>query len=232
MASSKTYEEAQEQYKQLMGHELGHVYHLLWNKCALLHMRFEEFVELFGKGQEQIDVMNETAPGFFHSVQDMYWESLLLGLCRFADSWKVAGRETLSLDQLPRLPGAQAVPSLSELVATARNKMKFAQDWRNRSIAHTDLRHALDAAAQPLATASRASVREALAAIVEVLNAIERHFTGASLGFIGTGPSFGGTYLLNQLRAASTLQKEWHERLVNGTAREDDFDYKKWRGPL
>ena len=215
-----------------MGDELGHVYHLLWNECALLHMRFEEFVELFGKGQEQIDVMNETAPGFFRSVQDMYWESLLLGLCRFADSWKVAGRETLSLDQLPRLPGAQAVPKLNELVVVARVKVKFAQDWRNRSIAHADLCHALDSAAQPLASASRANVREALAAIVDVLNAIEGHFMGASLGFIGTGAQFGGTHLLNQLRVASTLQEEWHERMRNGTARADDFDYKKWREGL
>ena len=230
MSSSRTYEEAQEDYKHVMGSELGHVYHLLWNECALLHMRFEEFVELFGKGQEQIDIMNETAPGFFHSVQNMYWETLLLGLCRFADSWRVAGRETLSLDQLPRLPGAQAVPRLNELVIAARGKMKFAQDWRNRSIAHSDLRHALDSAAEPLATAGRADVREALAAIVDVLNAIEGHFTGAGLGFIGTGAHFGGTHLLNQLRVASTLQKEWHERMLNNTPREDDFDYKKWHG--
>lgn len=232
MASSRTYEEAQEDYKQVMGNELGHVYHLLWNACALLHMRFEEFVELFGKEQEQIDIMNETAPGFFHSVQDIYWESLLLGLCRFADGWKVAGRETLSLDQLSRLPGARSVPKLSELVAIAREKMRFAHDWRNRSIAHADLSHALDSSAQPLATASRAHIREALAAIVDVLSAIEGHFNGGSLGFLGTGPRFGGTHLLNQLRVASTLQKEWHERMVKGTAREDDFDYKKWRGTL
>lgn len=214
-----------------MGEQLGHVYHLLWNQCALLHMRFEEFVELFGKEeQRQFDIMNETAPGFFRAVQDMYWESLLLGLCRFADASKVSGRETLSLDQLLRLPGARTVPKLNELVAAARNKMKFAQDWRNRFIAHADLDHALNTKSKPLAPASRAQVREALQAIVDVLNALEWHFKGGSLVFLGTHAGWNGTYLLRQLNLASVLQKEREKRMISGTVREDDFDYKKWRG--
>lgn len=121
-----------------MGKELGTAYRLLWNECALLHMRWDEYVEMFGKTQAEFDTMNEVAPGFFKSVQDMSWESILLHLCRFADSAKVSARRTLSLDALLLLSASQKVPGLKNLVSQARSKIKFSQDWRNRLIAHAD----------------------------------------------------------------------------------------------
>ena len=232
MSNSLTYEEAQEDYVQRMGEELGRAYHLLWNECALLHMRWEEYLELFANDAENFHVMNETAPGFFRSVQDLYWESILLGLCRFSDKSVVAGKKTLSLANLLTYAASQPVLDLPKLVNDALTKIKFAQDWRNRRIAHADLVHMLDKPATPLAPASRQHVREALCSIVDALSAIEMHFTGSGLGFIGTGFRFGGQHLLSQLRVASRLQSEHRDRLANGVAREDDFDWKKWRGTL
>ena len=81
MSGSRTFEEAREDYMRCMGEGLGRAYHLLWNECALLHMRWEEYIELFGSDAENFEVMNDTAPGFFRSVRDLYWESILLGLC-------------------------------------------------------------------------------------------------------------------------------------------------------
>jgi len=195
-------------------------------------MRWEEYLELFVKEPRSFEIMNETAPGFFRSVQDLYWESILLGLCRFADKRTVSGRRTLSLDTLLSFSNAQAVPRIAELVDCARQMTKFAQDWRNRHIAHADLQHALDKDVTPLAPASRIHVRGALAAIVDVLSSVEMYFTGAGLGFLGTDIGFGGQYLLNQLRAASRLQKEHWNRIKSGNMREEDNDWPKWRGTL
>ena len=230
MSGSRTYTEAHEDYKRVMGEGLGSAYHLLWNACALLHMRWEEYVELFGSKPENFEVMNETAPGFFHSVQELYWESILLGLCRFADKKVVSGKRTLSLEGLLLFHESQAVVNLPTLIATAQQKIKFAQDWRNRRIAHADLLHALDKPTSPLAAASRVHVREGLAAIVDVLTAVDSHFTGSSLGFLGPGSGFNGSYLLRQLRVASRLQKEHMDRIRNGNVRDDDYDWDKWRG--
>jgi AbiU2 len=191
-------------------------------------MRWEEHVEMFGKSQTEFDIMNEVAPGFFKSVQDMSWETTLLHLCRFADPAKVSSKRTLSLDALLTMRSSQQVPELGNLVSAARSKIKFAQDWRNRSIAHADLEHALDSSAKPLAPASRAHVREALAAIVAVLEAIDRHFTGITLGFGGTGWNWGGTHLLSELRLVAQLREERSERMNSGNATADDLDYKKW----
>jgi hypothetical protein len=212
-----------------MGDELGVAYHLLWNECALLHMRWEEYVEMFGKTQAEFDVMNEVAPGFFKSVQDMSWESIVLHLCRFTDPAISNYRRTLSLAGLLAMPASKKVPGLGKLVEDAREKAKFAQDWRNRSIAHRDLEFALNRQAKPLAAASRMHVREALAAIVNVLSAIDHEFTGYSLRFHGTSTSWGGTYLLNELRLITNLRREREERIDSGSGTPDDYDYKKWR---
>lgn len=211
-----------------MGEQLGTVYHLLWNECAYLHVRWDEYVEMFGSDQERFDVMNAVAPGFFKSVQDSLWESILLHLCRFADPAKVAYRKTLSLETLLAIPGTHQVPNIALRVAEAKLKIKFAQDWRNRSIAHNDLERALDKGAKPLAPASRLHVKEALAAIARVLEAIESHFTGSDLIFGGHRARWGGMNLLAELRLVQRLRKEREERLQRGIPTPEDLDWRRW----
>ena len=225
-----SYDEARLEYCSVMGEELGTAYHLLWNHCAHLHIRWEEFLEMFGKNPEEFEVMNAVAPGFFKSVQDISWESILLGLCRFADPAKVGQRKTLSLDALQNFAASKEVVGLSALIEAARSKIKFAQDWRNRTIAHLDLEHAIDREAKPLAAASQMHVCEALAAIVAVLSAIDHRFTGRSLMFDGTSWNWGGTHLISELRLVTRLRREREERLLGGRGMADDFDYSKWRG--
>lgn len=223
-----TYEEARQEYERSMGPELGKLYHLLWNQCALLHVHWDEYVALFGKDQEQFDVMNGVAPGFFKSVQDALWESILLHLCRFADPAVVGGRKTLSLDALRKCKASETITGLPKLVGDARTKIEFARDWRNRSLAHLDLNFALEAAAQPLAPATRTHVKEALNAIKQTLETVDRHFTGSRLGFGGTSSNWGGTYLLHELRLVARLRKEREERMDSGNGTPDDFDWEKW----
>ncbi len=38
-----SYAEARVEYSRVMGEELGTAYHLLWNECALLHIRWDEY---------------------------------------------------------------------------------------------------------------------------------------------------------------------------------------------
>jgi hypothetical protein len=223
-----TYEEGRAEYSKLMGPEFGKLYHLLWNECALMHMRWEEYVKLFGDDPENFEVMNSTAPGFFKSVQDALWESTLLRLCRFTDKARIGPRQTLSLEAMVKFQNQMPNVELGPLIDEARQKAKFARDWRNRRIAHTDFDLRMLEGTAPLEGASRLAVRESLAAIVRVIEAVESHFTGSSLGFIGTSERWGGTLVIANLRLASRLRAERHARLKSGTQTLDDVDWKKW----
>ena len=91
-----------------------------------------------------------------------------------------------------------------------------------------DLEYAYDKGARALAPASRAHVKEALSAIVAVLQSVEKYFTGSELLFSGPRANWHGSYLLSELRLISRLRSERDKRIEANTATEDDLDWKKW----
>ena len=52
--------------------ELGLVYNAFYNKCVLLHVKWRQYLELFGTKPERLDLLNRSAPGFFRIVQDTF----------------------------------------------------------------------------------------------------------------------------------------------------------------
>lgn len=62
---------------------------------------------------------------------------------------------------------------MSKLIAETIKLTEFCRDWRNRRIAHRDLKLALEQPTTPLAAGSRAQAKDALKAIANVLNARE-----------------------------------------------------------
>jgi hypothetical protein len=224
-----TYGEMRQEYTEAMGAKLGKLYHILWNDCAHVHVKWDEFVELFGTDdQRQFDVMNGVAPGFFYSVQHALWEGILLHLCRLTDPAVVAHRKTLSLEALLKEDKCKDIFDLKERVRTAKERTTFARDWRNRVLAHSDLEYATNEQAIPLAPASRMQVREALEAIVEVLQAVESHFTDCELAFGGTRARWGGGNVISELDLISRLRAERMDRIVNRVPTQDDLDWDKW----
>ncbi|WP_162254475.1 hypothetical protein, partial [Pelomonas sp. Root1444] len=112
---------------------------------------------------------------------------------------------------------------LSLSINDALLKCEFARDWRNRHIAHADLDLALGETAQPLATASRLQVKEALKAIEDVLNTV-------SIAFLDSATRFGDMVLINAgedliylLDFAIRKQEERSKRFESGEYTEDDL---------
>ena len=83
------------------GRGLGPVFNRLWNDAAWLHLKWNEFVKLFTKSPAQMRDLN-TAPGFFHQVQELWWHDLLLHIFRMTDNRKDVSRCTRCSGQ-PRL---------------------------------------------------------------------------------------------------------------------------------
>jgi hypothetical protein len=93
-----TPEESLQHYVETMGADLGSVFHRLLNDCTWLHLKWNEFVELFGKNPAQLRLLNSAAPAFFGEVEDIWWDDLLR-LSRLTDNKP----DVLSIHTLQRI---------------------------------------------------------------------------------------------------------------------------------
>jgi hypothetical protein len=213
----RTAEQEKEHSIAKMGHELGSHFAVLWQEVASLHMKWEEYVALFGTTPERVETLNRTAPKYFRMLQDVLFEDMLLHVARLTDAHCVAGKENLTIRRLPDLVQDEvAKKAVAEAVESAVKTSAFARDWRNRRIAHHDLDLAISEPAKPLADASRRQVNEALAAIAKVLNVIDAHFRGSGTYFkVGYGPG-GAASLLDVIESGLKSNQQREGRFAQG----------------
>jgi hypothetical protein len=203
--TERTPEQARTNYQELMGDELGVVYHELWQEMARIYTKWEEYVGLFGTDESRVKLMNEAAPRFFYTVQTTLWESTILHIARLTDPAETntpdGPRQNLTLRRLPSLIDDRSTrASVNRAINEAGQACAFARELRNRWIAHTDLAVALnDERAVPLPAASRLMVKEALASLSGVMNAVSTHYVDSTNLFGGWPVQFGAESLLYTL---------------------------------
>lgn len=219
MATHMTHEEVRQDYIAKMGDELGGQFNRLTNECAWLHLKWGEYVALFGDKESRVDLLNAAARGFFGMVQTSLWEDILLHICRITDDPEVGRRrrQTLSVRRLPGLVDASIAEKIRKLVSVAVTKSEFARDWRDRHIAHRDLKLALRDGAKPLAPASRRGVKDAIAAIVATLGAVEQHYRKSETLYEHVSQLGDAVALLHVLRNGIEAREELLRRLKAGT---------------
>jgi hypothetical protein len=117
-------------------------FYALRNEVAWGHVKWRQYRELFGSGLERIDLLNTAAPLFFRIVPDTLWEETLFQLARLTDRPDYGGgKTTLTIRALPPLlTDLKLVGKIELLTKEARSSVKFAVNWRNKHIAHRDLR--------------------------------------------------------------------------------------------
>ncbi len=226
MSDNRSTEEMKQKYIDCMGEDLGKQYHALWQELSWLYLKWSEYVELYGTKPSRIELLNNAAPSFFRLVQDALWENTLLHLARLTDP-PSSGRdkENLTIKRLPQLiPDVEKAQEVLELVKIADNSTEFARDWRNRRIAHRDLKLAIKDSVTPLELASREKVKKALKSISDVLNAVEMHYTETTVCYdLVVGASGRAGLLLQVLYDGLKAGIERDDRIARGECRDDDF---------
>jgi hypothetical protein len=208
-----------------MGEELGTLYSALWQELAIVYVYWLEYVDLFGTKSSRIDMLNRAAPMFFRMIQDELWGMMLLNLARMTDPpFSGKDKANLSLQALRDLIKDTGLKrTVGGLIDNALNATKFARDWRNRLIAHRDRDIVLNTATTPLEDASRAQVKEALASLAAVLNALALHFFKSETHFDRTMRPNGAETLLYLLDEGLRSREERLERMRSGRGMEADF---------
>lgn len=224
MASHKTAEESQKEYIEIMGEPLGKLFHALWQEVAWLYTKWGEYESLYGTNSGRIDLMNKAAPLFFGIVQDSLWEETILHIARLTDSPKSMGKENLSIQRLPILvEDEQLRNTLQGKIEEAIKSSEFCRDWRNRRIAHRDLKLAIEDGITPLKAASRKAIKDALSSIVAVLNTMSLHYKDSTTLFDAPSGYGGGESLLYVIDDGLRLDEQRKSRLHNDEYNEDDY---------
>jgi hypothetical protein len=225
VARTLTTDEIKAEYVTVMGPELGAVFYALYNELSWLHIRWRQYVQLFGEKPSRVDLLNRAAGLFFRVVQDGVWEDALLHLSRITDRPETGGRQNLTIQRLPALlTDSVLATEVQTLVDKAVTRSAFARDWRNRHIAHSDLALAIREGAKPLAAGSRKSVVEALDAIDAVLNRLEQQFRQSTIFFQGFDHPGDAEALLYIIRDGLEADDARRKRLQDGKPAAGDFD--------
>ena len=94
---------------------------------------------------------------------------------------------------------------VQHLVDSAVNKAKFARDWRNRRISHSDFATAVGNA-EPLAPANLHQVTSALDAVHAVLNAISKELLNAEIANLVIGEPRARAFLARARQLADSVK--------------------------
>jgi hypothetical protein len=193
-----------------MGEARGTMFHELWNELAWTYAKWEEYLCLFGSGEDRIQWMNSVVPRCMHQIQMAMWRDILLQICRFTDPPKSCGKENISIRALAQhLDEASLSEKYEGLVEIALQKSEFARDRRNRIYAHRDLLTARNQHPKALPEASQREVNQALAAIAAALNAVQQRYQNSTTMYEHSGGSGDAEVLVRAIKAESNRREEW-----------------------
>ena len=230
VGSYQTAEQVREKHLNDMGQELGSVYNVLANDVTWLHLKWDQYRQLFAKSQQRIDVLNQTAGHFFRLLQGALFEGMVLHLARLTDPAQTgSGRkaqQNLSLQRLPSVVPDLLRPEVAILVQGALDACSAARVWRNKRLAHHDLTVALATADDPLPDIGQADVEAALSGFRSLLNRLELYYWKVEVGYqLVPLTNIGGdvdqlVYYLNKgLKAEHARQ----ERMMGGKILPEDI---------
>jgi len=87
MAQTHSADEIRAHCISVLGPDLGKLHYALWNEIAWLHIKWAQYLALFGTTPERLELLNCAAPLFFRIVQDTLWEDTVLHLTRVTRSF-------------------------------------------------------------------------------------------------------------------------------------------------
>lgn len=164
-------------------------YERLGVEIAELQGRWSRFIDLYGKSQRRIELLQETAPVFFADLQDTYLNAVILGIVRLLDSPETFGEENLVLERLvmasEKVGDGDLANNLSDQLRKLRNHCENLEAWRHKRIGHLDREVAYgEADSEDIPTSiPRDTFEQTFSLIEEFMNTIERYYGGGQIRF-------------------------------------------------
>ena len=171
--------EVQDEYQKKLGPEFGQIFYKLEVEIVYLYKKWKEYEELFGGSQTQLQKLNAFAGNFWATIKGLMWQDILLTLCRLTDPpGNSGGRQdtrTLTIRRLPKLCEEHIVRrSVEETFDSPAAANTFAAALLKKYAAQVDVSTAIwPETAQPLESASRAKIEQALQSLDVIKRTVE-----------------------------------------------------------
>jgi AbiU2 len=169
---------------QKMGPEFGAYWHALREELVTLHAKRQQYRELYDTSDDRIALLNATAPFFFAALQDILWDDIVLHIARLVDDPGNDDKAVLTVLRIKRF--VRDTPIARDVwkhIKTVVKASEFARNWRNKRVAHRNLKHVLGQSEQPLNAGSRDDVERALDAFRDLYNRIHAHYLRLHMDF-------------------------------------------------
>ena len=159
--------ETRQKYIDKLGPEFGKMLDAIHEEWTLALDRYQELMELFGKDEKRVAMLNALGAVFAVDLQEVLSNDLILRLTRLTDT----DRRTVSVHHLPRFlrnePHLQK--EVEKHVSEAKRHGKSARDRRNHRIAHRDK-------SQPERPVAYGDLKAGLDSVHAALNVVEAGF--------------------------------------------------------
>lgn len=190
----------------VLGQAYGTAYYHARQELWRVSSNWDRYETLFGS-KERVEILNSSSGNFWHAMQGMMHEYVLLGICRLTDPVGRGDRKNLSVARLLEVDPTDEKEQLSKLVEAAIRSAGFARTWRDKRIAHNDLAHALGDASK-IEPSTGLKVSAAIMAIHRVLKWIQARYFNGDLFLIDIADNDANELLIALARAKWVRDQE------------------------
>lgn len=189
-----------------MPKEMEEEFRLIQNELFTVIAKWRTFIDLYGT-ESHVVLLNQTAPLFFHIVQDTFVDDVILSIGRLLDPPKSMGKENLSIahliDHIAKAGLTALHAEVSDLYLSIRGDAAQLTTIRNKRLAHNDLAEKQAESASLYVGVSRNFIEEKIQRLCDLMNKIHVTLSDTETYYASAGilPD-GSPALLEALRRA------------------------------
>ena len=199
--------------------EISEIFEKLRTEIVWLHGRWIIFEQLYATSPERVDLLNETASSFFHILQTVLIDDVLMYIGRLTDKPET-GRggvnKNLSLGQVILALDREQYPELLtrldaklEQINTLSEEIRLQRD---KKLAHYDMPIALKKTTTPTITFN--AIKDTLKTIREFMDECELYFLDSETAYEALVMPADGQALINKMKKAIAYEELEKQGLI------------------
>jgi hypothetical protein len=201
------------------------IFDALRDEYIRLHFTMDDWHALYADSEKHFNLIRDTASGFFGPLRRMMLENIILQITRMIETDN-RDNKLLSLHKLaPLVVDPVRLKAFKELKKKAVLAAKICDDWRNKIIAHAELKLFVPTGGSKLEPIKWKDMQECRDAIWAVLKYTHDSFSPeVELVRCSTPGHHGASGLIEHLKQSQKFSE------LKIARHDDKFDFTKWEG--